>query len=110
MARRKLSTELKQILEKIPEDKKLVAGRLCDEIIFLQETLSDLKEQVRETGTVEHFIQGKQDFLRESPALRSYNNTLKQYSALYKQLCDLLPKEDAGAKATNPVYDFIKEG
>ena len=110
MARRKISTELRQILEKIPEDKKTVAGRLCDEIIFLQETLSDLKAQVKETGTVEHFKQGKQDFLRESPALRSYNNTLKQYSALYKQLCDLLPKEDAGAKPTNPVYDFIKEG
>ena len=110
MARRKISTELKEILEKIPEDKKTIAGRLCDEIIFLQETLSDLKEQVRETGTIEHFVQGKQDFLRVSPALQSYNNTLKQYSALYKQLCDLLPKEDAGAKPTNPVYDFLKEG
>lgn len=110
MARRKLSTELKQILEKIPEDKKTIAGRLCDELVFLQETLEDLKAQVKETGTVEHFKQGKQDFLRESPALRSYNNTLKQYSALYKQLCDLLPKEDAGAKPTNPVYDFLKEG
>ena len=107
MARKKISTELKEILEKVPEDKKTVAGRLADEIIFLQATLADLKKQIKEYGTVELFVQGKQQFLRESPALKSYNATIQRYSALYKQLTDLLPKEQEAEKA-NAIYDFIK--
>lgn len=110
MARKKINTEIKQILEKIPEDKKAIAGRLADELIFIQETLTDLKSQIKEHGTVEHFEQGKQNFLRESPALKSYNNTVKQYSNLYKQLTDLLPKESPPTNSDNELYDFIKGG
>lgn len=109
MARKKINSELKTILERIPENKKAVAGRLADELIFLQATLTDLKQQIKERGTVEQFIQGKQNFLRESPALKSYNITLKSYSTLYKQLTDLLPK-DQDTKEKNDLYDFLKEG
>ena len=108
MARKRINTELKEIIEKVPEDKKGVAGRIADELIFMQQTLADLKKQIKENGTIEHFEQGKQNFLRESPALKSYNNTIRQYSALYKQLCDLQPKEVQAEKA-NAIYDFIKE-
>ena len=38
MAKRKISTELKEILQKVPEDKKTIAGRLADELVFMQET------------------------------------------------------------------------
>lgn len=109
MARKKISTELKDILEKIPADKQAIAGRLADELIFMQATLADLKKQIKENGTIEKFEQGRQSFLRESPALKSYNNTLQRYSQLYKQLTDLLPKEQEAEKA-NAIYDFIKEG
>lgn len=109
MAKRKINTELKKILERIPENKKAVAGRLADELIFLQETLTDLKQQIKERGTIEEFKQGKQEFLRESPALKSYNITLKSYSTLYKQLTDLLPKDQETNK-DNAIYDFLKEG
>lgn len=109
MARKKINSELKIILERIPENKKAVAGRLADELIFLQATLTDLKQQIKERGTVEQFIQGKQNFLRESPALKSYNNTLKSYSNLYKQLTDLLPKEPEANK-DNAILEFLKEG
>ena len=109
MARRKLVTELKSILAKIPNDKQPIASRLADELVFMQATLADLKQLVKETGTIEHFQQGKQDFLRESPALRSYNTTLKQYNATFKQLCDLLPKEDTTRSTGNPLYDFIED-
>mgnify|MGYP004443531575 CR=1 FL=1 len=109
MGRKTISTELKQILEKVPEDKKAIAGRIADELIFMQSTLADLKKQIKEHGTIEHFEQGKQSFLRESPALKSYNMTIQRYSALYKQLTDLLPKETEVEKS-NALYDFLKEG
>lgn len=108
MARKKINTELKEILQKIPEDKKAIATRLADELIFMRETLEDLKAQVKKYGTIEHFEQGKQSFLRESPALKSYNATIQRYSQLYKQLTDMLPK-DQPAQQANPLYDFLKE-
>lgn len=109
MARKKINTEIKEILEKIPEDKKAIAARIADELIFMQGTLADLKKQIKEFGTVELFEQGKQSFMRESPALKAYNTTIQRYSQLYKQLADMLPAEKEAQKA-NAVYDFIKEG
>ena len=109
MARKKINTELKEILEKIPADKQAVGGRIADELIFMQATLENLKKQIEENGTVEHFINGSQNFMRESPALKSYNTTIQRYSALYKQLVELMPKEQP-IQSASAVYDFIKEG
>ena len=103
------STDFSEILEKIPSDKKKIAENLIDELSFMRETLEDLKDQVRKTGTIEQFEQGRQSFLRESPALKSYNTTVQRYSMLYRQLCDLAGKTQEAEKS-NPVYDFIKEG
>lgn len=109
MARKRFSTELKEILNKIPEDKKPIAARIADEIIFMHSTLEDLRKHIKEHGTVEEFKQGKQEFLRESPALKSYNTTIQRYSQLTKQLSDMLPKEQQ-AQSASAIYDFIKEG
>jgi len=103
------SKDFSKILEKIPEDKKSIGESLVEELIFMKETLEELKKQIREKGTVELFEQGKQNFLRESPALKSYNTTVQRYSMLYRQLCDLAGKTQEAEKS-NPVYDFIKEG
>ena len=100
------STDFSEILEKIPSDKKKIGENLIEELSFMKETLADLKKQ---TGTIEQFEQGRQSFLRESPALKSYNTTVQRYSMLYRQLCDLAGKTQEAEKS-NPVYDFIKEG
>ena len=97
------------ILEKIPPDTKMIGEKLISVLSFMEETLADLKDQIRKTGTIEKFEQGKQSFLRESPALKSYNTTVQSYSMLYRQLCDLAGKTQEAEKS-NPVYDFIKEG
>lgn len=108
MARRKKSADFDAILEKIPQEKKHIAQRLIDELLFMQDTLTDLKAKIRENGTTEQFIQGKQNFTREAPALTAYNKTIAQYSKLYKQLSDLIPKVQEAEKS-NAVYDFLKD-
>ena len=102
-------TDFSEILEKIPSDKRLIGEKLVSELSFIEDTLSDLKDQIRTMGTIEKFEQGKQSFLRESPALKSYNTTVQRYSMIYRQLCDLAGKTQE-AERSNPVYDFIKEG
>lgn len=64
--------KLKKILKLVPADRKDIAEKLIVEISFVAETLADLREKIKENGTVDHFKQGKQEFLRESPALKSY--------------------------------------
>ncbi len=103
----KVKRQLNKILRQVPEDKKPIARSLIKELTFMAVTLDELKEQIEEGGTIELFKQGKQEFLRESPALKSYNTTVQRYSLFYKQLTDLLPKAAQDAKE-NALYEFIK--
>ena len=88
------SKQLEKILEKIPPEKSNEADLISNELRFILEQLEELKKQIKEQGVVEHFINGKQDFLRESPALASYNKLMKTYDTFYKNLLNLIPKED----------------
>ena len=86
--------ELDNILSKIPEEKKDAAMLIYNELSFILITIEELKKQIQENGAVEHFINGKQDFLRESPAMASYNKLMKTFDIFYKNLINLVPKED----------------
>ena len=101
--------ELGKIVELVPEDRRAVAERLAEELTFMAQTLQDLRKSITERGPVELFKQGAQRFLRENPALKSYNTTIQRYSLLYKQLTDLLPKQ-VQAPPENPAQQFILEG
>ena len=108
MKEKKLEFNYDDILKKLPEDKKPIGEKLIRELSFIEKTLDALKEQISESGVVEHFSQGKQDFLRESPALKAYNTTVQRYSVMYRQLADLMGKSTEAEKS-NAVYDFLKE-
>ena len=109
MPRKSMKAEYKAILAKIPEDKQLIGKKLIEELSFMEKTLASLKREIEENGELEHFQQGKQDFIRESPALKGYNTTVQRYSVMYRQLTDLIGKS-AEAEKSNAVYDFLKEG
>ena len=104
---KKKEVTLKDILKKIPEDKKGVAEKLIDELTFMEKTLKRLRDQIAEYGEVVPFQQGKQNFLRESPALKAYNTTVQRYSVMYRQLTDLMGKSQE-AERSNAVLDFLK--
>ena len=108
MARKTMKAEFREILEKIPDDKKVIGKKLIEELSFMEKTLASLKRQIEENGELEHFQQGKQDFLRESPALKGYNTTVQRYSVMYRHLTDLMGKTQEAEKS-NAVYDFLKE-
>lgn len=88
-------TKLNKIAKNVPADKKVIADNLVKELAFMSSTLEELRENVKENGAVDYFVNGKQEMWRESPALKSYNTTIQRYSLLYRQLTDLLPKSEA---------------
>ena len=99
--------KVRTILRKLPKDKKAIAESLYNELEFMQRTLEKLKNEVDRIGPTAMFKQGKQEFLRENPSLKAYNTTIQRYSLIYKQIIDLLPKDDN--KPKDALIDFIKE-
>lgn len=97
-----------EIIQQVPKDKQYIAEKLITELRFIEKTLDNLRKAIASDGEVEHFKQGRQEFLRESPALKSYNTTVQRYSVMYRQLTDLMGKS-AEVERSNAVYDFIKE-
>ena len=109
MKKGKKKDEIEKLVQLVQDDKRMIAERLAAELSFMDETLEQLKNAVRQRGAVDEFKQGKQEFLRESPALKAYNTTIQRYSLLSKQLVDLLPKQ-AQDNAETALLDFLKEG
>lgn len=101
-------TKIKQLIDGIPDDREPIAENLLKELAFMENTLSELKKEVKKSGAVEHFENGKQKFLRESPALKSYNTTIQRYSLIYKQITDLLPPA-AKPEAKDELAEFLKK-
>lgn len=92
---------LNDLIEKIDPDKKEIAEKLIDELKFLQDTLSDLKSAVKVFGVVDE--SGK-----TTPALNSYNQTIKSYSMCLKQLEMLLRRYEIKDTATDDLQAFLE--
>lgn len=100
-------TELKKIFKEIDEDKKPFADRLIQQCAFMLTTLNELQETLNEQGSIELFVNGKQEMLREHPAAKTYNTMIKNYNSIIKQLLDLLPED---RKESDELLDFLGAG
>lgn len=100
---------MKKLLKLMPEDRKPVGENLLKEITFMAATLAKLRHAVEEKGVVDNFKQGKQQFMRESPALKAYNTTVQRYSLIYKQFTDLLPKPEAPDKSLEEIKALLRK-
>lgn len=85
--------KLKKIFKDIEPDKLSVCEKLIQNVSFMELTLDRLQKEIDSQSIIEHFEQGKQKFLRENPALKSYNTTFKNYQSAIKQLVELLPEK-----------------
>lgn len=85
---------IKETIELLDNDRKVLCLSLLDELNFMKTTLNDLRKQVEKNGVVTKMCQGKYDIDRANPALNQYNTLIKNYSSCIKQLNDLLPKEE----------------
>lgn len=85
----------KKIFERVPDNKKNLVMGLMEQAAFMYVQLSELIEIIEKNGVVEDFKQGKQQFTREQPAVKTYNAMLKNYNVTIKQLLELIPPGEA---------------
>lgn len=104
----KTKEQIEKLISKIPEDKSEEAEVLSNEMYFVIDTLEQLKNEVKEKGVTEHFEQGKQNFIRENPALKSYIQLMKTYDSLYKNITTLL-KQSEEVKEREMIEDRMFE-
>jgi predicted AAA+ superfamily ATPase len=100
--------KLNRYFKNIPKaDQQLIEG-LKQQAAFLYATLQELQERINEEGAVELFVQGKQRLLREHPASKIYNEMVKSYAAIIKQLLSMLPKEES-KQTEDELMAFVKK-
>ncbi|WP_210129903.1 hypothetical protein [Staphylococcus sp. GDX8P54P] len=99
--------QLKMQIDKDNNINKPVAYDLIEELNFMKETMEELKNTVRTHGATYIFTQGEQSYLKESPAMKSYNTTVSKYNATLKQLLSLLPQD---TEESDAFMDFVTNG
>lgn len=91
------------IFEEIDENKKVVAKKLIENAIFMEEELEKLQEIIRKKGYSEVYQNGaNQSGTKPVAEVNVYNTMIKNYSGIIKQLDAMLP-----AGENNDALDFI---
>ncbi len=96
--------KLKNIIDEQDIQNKPVAYDLLEELEFMKETMEELKSTVQLHGATYIFKQGEQEYLKENPAMKSYNATVTKYNATIKQLLSLMPES---TEKTDAFMEFV---
>ena len=100
--------KIKFFFKNLPAEKKRFIAPAIHQLATTQILLERLNSEIENGEVIELFKQGSQELRRENPAIKSYNTTLKSYTALFKQLLDLLPN-DAAQKAGEELIEFLNK-
>ena len=88
--------KLAGIYTRLDEKTKKSVGSLVDEAAFMAASLYELRKIIDEKGYTEQYQNGaNQRGVKKCSEVEIYNTMIKNYSAIVKQLTDLLPKEQA---------------
>lgn len=89
------NARLKRVIKDLPPEKKLFAEKLAVEIEFMADSLQDTRDIIRRDGTITQSKNGNGiASLREHPAVKTYNTTIKSYTSAIRQLTALLETEE----------------
>lgn len=91
---KKETNRLKKLFKEIPENRKKLVQRTIENAAFMSVTLEDLMKHIKIYGVKEEYMNGNNQFgFKESIESKTYNNMIKNYTNIIKQLNDLLPEE-----------------
>ena len=94
---KKIKKELsrfKKIFKDIPENRKKLVEKTIENAAFMSVTLEELSIHIKTYGVKEKYQNGDNQYgYKESIESKTYNNMIKNYITIIKQLNDLLPDE-----------------
>jgi hypothetical protein len=104
--------KVKQLFTELSQERHSFAEGLITNFAVCSVTLERLVDEINTGEVIEDFVQGSQKLRRENPAIRAYNSTIKSFSALSKNLLDLLPdteRDQIGEALVNFAVNPAKE-
>lgn len=107
-ARKKIKLdELLAIFNTIPENKEKLVNKLIDSAAFMAVELEELEKFISENGVTEHYQNGSNQFgVKVSSEVQVYNNLIKNYSNIIKQLLAELPSDPKDNAVGKALIDF----
>ena len=88
-------TKLNGIYSKLEAKTKKSVSSLVDEAAFMAASLYELREIINRKGYTEEYQNGaSQSGVKKCSEVEIYNQLIKNYMSIIKQLTDLLPKGD----------------
>ena len=88
---------LTKLFADIPENKKKLCTKLIQNAAFMSVTMEELQETINLNGVTEKYQNGaNQSGIKKSAEIEIYNNFIKQYTVIIRQLTELLSKSDNG--------------
>lgn len=104
--------KLSGIYTRLDKKTKKSVDSLVDEAAFMAASLYELRRIIDEKGYTEEYQNGaNQKGVKKCSEVEIYNTMIKNYSAIVKQLTDLIPKETtkSAQNASDGFEDFINE-
>ena len=101
--------KLSGIYTRLDTKMKKVVDPLLREAAFMAASLYELRQIINEKGCTEAYQNGaNQKGIKKSSEVEIYNTMIKNYSAIMKQLTDLLPKDDLKKSDDDGFDDFVQ--
>lgn len=92
--------KLGKVFDELDEKRRDTVEKLIDNAAFMAIQLEDIREKIMAEGVTSEYQNGENQFgTKKSPEVEVYNTMIKNYTAIIKTLCDMLPAENAGASA-----------
>lgn len=104
--------KLAGIYTRLDKKTKKSVDSLVDEAAFMAASLYELRRIIDDKGYTEEYQNGaNQKGVKKCSEVEIYNTMIKNYSAVVKQLTDLIPKEQAKSAQdmSDGFEDFINE-
>lgn len=94
---KRVREELENIFSELDEKRKNTAKSLLDNAAFMAVTLEELRENIKKNGVTSEYQNGENQFgTKKSPEVEVYLSMIKNYTAIIKTLCDMLPQDATG--------------
>ena len=100
--------KIKGLFKDVSKEKRQFVNGLVYQFAVCNVTLERLVDEINEGEILENFEQGSQKFKRESPAVKSYNATVKSFTMLSKSLMEMLP-ETTQKRAGEELLNFASK-
>lgn len=98
--------KLKRIFKNIDENKQKIVAPLIESAAFMAQELQKLQRYIAEHGCTEEYQNGaNQKGKKKSSEVEVFNAMIKNYSAIIKQLTDMLPEN---VTVDDELMEFVK--